>query len=146
VIAEFAAAKPNSAESAIEFYRRMVERENQEPIPTPAQSHGDEAVMQIGARRPSNFVKVAIPAGSEISHLYAASGVGYLVEVEDGRRVCWMGADDAREQISSALNVSYFEANSDLRAKLGNKPAQPRGIRMNDWLQAAEDAQPRRSW
>ncbi len=107
--------------------------------PTVPQEHGREAVMQIGTRRPANFVRVVVPG--DVSHVFGVSGTPYLVELENDRRVAWMSPDDARAQINSPLNVPFFEANAGLRAQLG-KPAQPRGTNVDDWLQAMEDARP----
>lgn len=90
--------------------------------------------------RPASFVMVRIPG--EPSHVMTISGLTYATEIVDGERVAWMGPDDARSMISSPLSLAMFEANADLRARLGAKAPQPRGMRLSDWMQAIEDARP----
>ena len=142
VIALLSAAKPIAGWGVLEWMRRKSEASASEAPPTLQQEHGDAAVLQIGRRRPSHFVRVIVPG--EPSHLYTPSGVACQVEIENGQRVAYVSPDDARELVGSALNVAFFEMNAELRAGLGAEPARPRGIRMTDWLQAAEDARPRR--
>jgi hypothetical protein len=133
--------KPIAGWGVLEFYRRQSESLTQEAAPTLREEHGHQAVLQIGPpRRPADFVKVIVPG--EPSHVFGVSGSAYLVEVENDRRICWMSPDDAKTQISSSLNAAFFEANGDLRARLGTKPAPARGIRWVDLMQAAEDARP----
>ena len=107
---------------------------------TPPTLQQEQAVLQIGSHRPANFVKVIVP--DDVSHLYGISGEAYIVESENGRRVCWMAVDDALAVISSPLNLAFFELNTDLRNTLGVKPPPPRGIRLSDMIQAFEDSRP----
>ncbi len=140
MIALLSAAKPIDGWGALEWMRRQSEALTQEALPTLAQEHAGAAVMQIGVRRPSDFVKVIVPG--DPSHVYGVSGEPYLVEIEDGRRVAWMAPDDARTMIRSPLNLAFFELNAELRARLGAKAPQPRGIRGSDLIRAIEDARP----
>jgi hypothetical protein len=122
----------NTTPAILEFYKRQVEAVLDVPPPTP--------VPTVGTR-PASWVRVIVPG--EVSHVFGVSGTAYTVEFEEnGQRVCFMSPEDAHVQITSPLNVPFFEANADLRARLGSKPAQPRGIRVTDWLQAIEDQRP----
>jgi hypothetical protein len=123
----------NTTPSILTFYKRQVQAVLNVPPPAPALE------SPVGAR-PANHVRVIVPG--EPSHLFAASGVSYLVEIEDDQRVAYVDPDDAREIVNSPLSVAFFELNADLRAQLGTRAAQPRGIRWADWLQAAEDQRP----
>ena len=130
-----------SSPNILEFYKRQAAAVAGAATPTLQQEHGSAAVMQIGTRRPADFVKVVVPG--ELSHVFGISGAPSLVELVDGERFAWMSSSDARELINSPFNMTFFEVNRDLRARLGNKPPPSHGIRVTDWLQAAEDAQPR---
>jgi len=56
-----------------------------------------------------------------------------------------MSADDARALIGSpmASSLAFREANTNLLVTIGRMPAQSRGIRLSDLLQAIEDQRPR---
>jgi hypothetical protein len=127
----------------LEWTRRAADAAvaGQNTPPTLQQEHGDQAVMQIGSRRPTNFVKVIVPG--EPSHLYGMSGTVYIVEIEDGQRVAWMSLKDAYAAISSILSLDFFELNAELRRTLGGvKPPPSPGIRVTDMMQAIEDSRP----
>jgi hypothetical protein len=132
--------KPVAGWGVLEFYRRQAEAVNKAP-PTVLQEQATDAAQIVQKpARPADFVRINVPG--DLSYLYGISGTGYVVEIENAQRVAWMAPDDAREQISSPLSVAFFESNADLRAQLGNKPPQPRGIRLSDMLQAVEDSRP----
>ena len=131
----------NTTPNMLLFYQRQAEANVASAAPPTLQSeHAGAAVMQIGTRRPADFVKIAV--AGEPSHIFGISGVSYLVEVEDGQRIVWMSLDDAKAQVGSSLNLPFFEVNTALRERLGAKPTPSRGIRWSDLVQAAEDAQP----
>jgi hypothetical protein len=123
----------NTTPNILEFYKRQVDAITKVPSPTTAR---EDAV----GTRPANYVRVVVPIN--VSHVFGVSGTPYLVAVENDERIVWMAPDDAQAQISSALNVPFLESNSKLRQQLGNKPPQPRGIKIDDWLQAIEDQRP----
>jgi hypothetical protein len=129
----------------LEHYRRQSEALVTGTAPTLQQEHGHQAVLQIGSKpkRPANFVKVNIV--TTCSTICGISGHSYMTEPDEGGNlICWMDQDDARVMIGSALaDPNLRAANLDLLARLGNLPPQPRGIRITDLLQAAEDARPR---
>lgn len=136
----------------LEFYRRQAEAAAAvSAAPAIEQEHAGAAVLQIGSRpqRPAAFVKVQVPADLEISNLYGASGVPYLVEIENGQRVVWCSEHDAFNLIDSPLSVAWRDANGELRLQLkdrtqqrGDRPSS-QGMRWSDLVQAADDARPR---
>jgi hypothetical protein len=133
-----------------EHYRRMAEAATEQAAPTLQQEHSHQAVLQIGShpQRPADFVKVLLPAGSEVSHVMGITGAPYLVEIENDRRVVWVSEQDAMGMIDSPLALAMFEANAELRKDLqekqrGDRPPLGQGMTWGDLAQAAEDARPR---
>jgi hypothetical protein len=128
------------------FYQRASEAATQQPVPTLAQEHAGAAVLQIGSKRPVDHVRVVLPAGSDVSHVYGISGAAYLAEVEDDRRVVWVSESDALAMITSPFAVAMFETNADLRGRLQEKhrgrPPPWVGMRWSDVMNSIEDAQP----
>lgn len=91
-------------------------------------------------------VRVQVPNDS--STIITASGEVVNTTVDEtGQRWAKLLADDARVILHSGLpsSVPWRELNPALTGgALGPISPQPRGIRVTDWLQAAEDARPRR--
>jgi hypothetical protein len=134
--------KPMAGFGIFEFYRMQSEAAvaAQAAPPTLQAEHGREAVMQLGSKRPADHVMVRIPNDS--TTIMGVNGASYAVEVIDGERFCWMSTDDART-LCSQFNPPFWEANADLRSRLGATPPQPRGIRVVDYLDHVESMRPR---
>jgi hypothetical protein len=127
----------------LEWYRRQSEAVTATAsTPTLRQEHGAEAVMQLGNRRPADFVCVNVI--SDTSHIFGISGTPYATEIVNGKRVCWMSVDDAKQMVGNPYaHPALREANADLLARVGNVKPKPAGIRVVDMLQAFDDARPR---